>query len=255
MCVLWFLPVWEYVYQLDAKATHYLQSSGSEGWHSNLRSVSFRSHFSLFNRAARMVLKVMWSPVVKWSHGALATKCHGQRSRDFFGFWKQVADFRQHQISAYWQSLPRNFVPGAYLRCKRLFAIPATFSRTRSKILKRSYNKNIAEVLATVPLTQGLAANSTVDSIHIIRVLLSENWFHTWLSFMDFSGFHGLLRLDSSWNAQAFPKWVGWCHWTSGGRFIHRTIEACATQLWRVWAYLLPKVTTVVVSQIFIFDP
>jgi len=58
---------------------------------------------------------------------------------------------------------------------------------------KKSYNKNIAEVLATVPLTQGLAANSTVDSIHIIRVLLSESWFHPWFSFMDFSGFHGLL--------------------------------------------------------------
>lgn len=39
------LPVWEYLYQLDAKATHYLQSSGSEGWYSNPTSGSFRSIF------------------------------------------------------------------------------------------------------------------------------------------------------------------------------------------------------------------
>ena len=32
------------------------------------------------------------------------------------------------------------------------------------------------EVLSPVPLTQALAANSTVDSIHIIRVLLAGTW-------------------------------------------------------------------------------
>ena len=47
-----------------------------------------------------MVLKVMLSPVVKLSHGTLATKCHGEQfGDDFCGLRRQVGRYQQKNRS------------------------------------------------------------------------------------------------------------------------------------------------------------